>query len=61
MERNDYEIFKNKKVIIELRSGYRYTGFVQSVNDFGIIVLDKFNKNISVSFDNIIRIEEVGE
>lgn len=59
MERNDYEIFINKKVIVELRSGYRYTGDILSVNDFGIIILDKFNKTLSLSFDNIIRIEEV--
>lgn len=58
-DENKYNIFLAKRVIIETISKYRYTGVILSVSNFGIIIKDKFDKLISLSFDNIIRIEEV--
>lgn len=61
MKREDLEFYEKKKIKIILRNTYQYTGVIKKINEDSIVLLDKFNKYITISIPDISQIEEVRE
>ena len=62
--REEYQAFLKKKVKIVVKINnvpYYYTGKVISVNEDSLTIIDKFNSNVLIKFDDISQIRQVGE
>jgi small nuclear ribonucleoprotein (snRNP)-like protein len=52
--------FIGKKVTIYLKSGYKYTGHIESIEDSTIVFFDKFQSKILITPETIITLTEMG-
>jgi len=59
MEQAEAIQLKNKKIRLVLSSGYRYSGEIIEVNVNTAIILDKFEKRVSIKLSDISVMEEL--
>lgn len=52
-------VLSKQKVKIVVRNGYYYAGQIMAVSTNSILFLDKFNKEIYFSFEDIARVEAI--
>lgn len=60
MRRKDLELYQKRKIKIILKNTYQYTGKIQKINEETLVMLDKFNKLITISISDISQIEDMG-
>jgi len=61
MKVDELKIYKNKKIKIFLKNKYAYTCVIERFNDESITVIDKFNKHLTISVEDISYVEEMGD
>ena len=49
----DYERYKNKKVNLTTYKDYYYTGIIKAVDEDSVLILDKFNKEVTIKKNDI--------
>lgn len=59
MKKERLKHLKTKKVKLNLKNNYVYTGIVQSLNDDCLFLLDKFQTMVIISLDEIISISNL--
>jgi len=61
MNYEDFELFlDSKKVHIERKNGFHYSGQILKLNYSSLVFLDKFNRHHIIDFDDIKILSEIG-
>ena len=60
---NEEQIKKHigNKVQIHLKSGYKYTGRIIKIENSTLLMIDKFNEEVSIAPESIITIIKLGD
>lgn len=61
MRREDIEFFLNKKVKLNLKNSYNYTGIIKEIREETILLKDKFEQIQCINIIDIVSIGEVIE
>lgn len=62
MDSNDLVPYLNKRIQIVINinnSTLFYTGKIEELNDDTILIIDKYNKLVTLSYSNIVKVQEV--
>ena len=58
MEREQIRNYLGEKILLILKSGYKYTGVISELHDTSLTFLDKYNFKVLVSYDEIAVIAQ---
>jgi len=58
MERDDIEYFKDKKILIYCKNGFRFNGTVKNIGTSCLILDDRYKGIMTVEYDSIENIVE---
>lgn len=61
MKKDDLMPYLNHKVKIFLDDNFQYTGFVEAISEDTLVLKDKFNQKVSISFKSINIITSFSE
>ena len=53
MKKEEVKRWRNKKVCIILKNGFRFTGIIPEFTDDTFIIIDKFSKEVAITCDSI--------
>lgn len=55
----DFSVYVNKRVKVDISSGYYYSGMILNVDENFLTLRDKNNNLVTISINDILNIREV--